>query len=280
MLGDDGEVARAALAARVFSDDIARRWLEQLLHPRVAAALEGWRREQEAADPGALLVHEVPLLYEAGLADRYDGVVLIAAPDAVRRARMPERFDERAATQLPEAGQGRAPRSRVRQRRLARRARALGRGAGRPLARGMRRLAWFTAGLLVVVAVLYGLFGHKGREMLERREYPLRYPEIVRGHAQQYGLDPALLAAVIYSESRFRPHVRSPQGAIGLMQLLPSTAKGIATRTGGTKFVAADLDDPEMNVRYGSWYLRHLREHYAGPARTRRPSRWPPTTPA
>jgi soluble lytic murein transglycosylase len=129
---------------------------------------------------------------------------------------------------------------------------------------GMRRLALLAGGLLLVAAVLYGLFGHKGRELLERTEYPLRYPEIVRGHAQQYDLDPALLAAVIYSESRFRPHVRSPQGAIGLMQLLPSTAEGIATRTGGTKFVPSDLDDPELNVRYGSWYLRHLREHYAG----------------
>ena len=48
------------------------------------------------------------------------------------------------------------------------------------------------------------------------------------------------------------------------MQLLPSTAEGIATRTGGTKFVPSDLDDPELNVRYGSWYLRHLRQHYAG----------------
>jgi soluble lytic murein transglycosylase len=128
----------------------------------------------------------------------------------------------------------------------------------------MRRLAWMTAGLIVVAAVLYGLFGEKGREMLERTEYPLRYPAIVRGHAKQYDIDPALLAAVIYSESRFRPHVRSAQGAIGLMQLLPSTASGIATRTGGTAFVASDLDDPEINVRYGAWYLRHLRRHYMG----------------
>ena len=86
----------------------------------------------------------------------------------------------------------------------------------------------------------------------------------MRTHAHNYDLDPALLAAVIYSESRFRPHVRSARGAIGLMQLLPSTAEGIATRTGGTKFVPSDLDDPELNVRYGAWYLRHLRQHYAG----------------
>jgi soluble lytic murein transglycosylase len=128
----------------------------------------------------------------------------------------------------------------------------------------MRRLLWLTAGLVVVVAVLVALFGDRGRKYLERTEYPLRYPAIVRGHARHYDIDPALLAAVIYTESRFRPHVRSASGAIGLMQLLPSTAEGIATRTGGTRFVASDLDDPELNVRYGAWYLRHLRQHYAG----------------
>ena len=103
VLGDDGEIARAALAARVFPDDIARRWLEQLLHPRVAAAVESWRLEREVADPDAILVHEVPLLYEADLASRYDAVALITAPDDVRRARAPARFDERAAKQLFDA---------------------------------------------------------------------------------------------------------------------------------------------------------------------------------
>jgi len=103
VLDAGGEVARPEVAARVFSDEVARRWLEQLLHPRVAAELARWRREQETAHPGAILVHEVPLLFEAGLAERYDGVVLITAPDEVRRARSPQRFDERAATQLPEA---------------------------------------------------------------------------------------------------------------------------------------------------------------------------------
>jgi soluble lytic murein transglycosylase len=128
----------------------------------------------------------------------------------------------------------------------------------------VRRLVAAAGAVLVALAVLYALFGDRGRDLLERTEYPLRYPEIVRGHARTYDIDPALLAAVIYSESRFRPHVRSSRGAIGLMQLLPSTAEGIATRTGGTAFVASDLDDPEINVRYGAWYLRHLRQHYAG----------------
>jgi soluble lytic murein transglycosylase len=96
----------------------------------------------------------------------------------------------------------------------------------------------------------------------ERLWYPLRYEQIVRGHARNYDLDPALLAAVIYQESKFKANARSSSGAIGLMQLLPDTAKGIALHTGGTQFRVADLYDPEINVRYGAWYLRHLLQKY------------------
>ena len=95
-----------------------------------------------------------------------------------------------------------------------------------------------------------------------RLVYPLRYEQIVVGHAQNYRLDAALLAAVIYQESKFRSDARSPSGAIGLMQLLPGTAQGIADRTGGNAFVVGDLYQPELNVRYGSWYLRHLLDKY------------------
>src|SRR5207244_6358537 len=92
--------------------------------------------------------------------------------------------------------------------------------------------------------------------------YPLQYEAIVRGHARNYRLDPALLAAVIYQESKFRSNVKSSSGAIGLMQLLPDTAKGIAIHTGGSRFRVSDLYNPEINVRYGAWYLRHLLDKY------------------
>jgi soluble lytic murein transglycosylase len=95
-----------------------------------------------------------------------------------------------------------------------------------------------------------------------RIRYPLHYDSIVRGHARNYRLDPALLAGVIYAESKFDANARSSSGAIGLMQLLPDTAKGIALHTGGSRFRVSDLDDPEINVRYGSWYLRHLLDKY------------------
>jgi soluble lytic murein transglycosylase len=95
-----------------------------------------------------------------------------------------------------------------------------------------------------------------------RLRYPLHYQAIVRGHSRNYRLDPALLAAVIYQESKFKANARSTSGAIGLMQLLPDTAEGIAVHTGGTQFRVDDLYNPEINVRYGAWYLRHLLQKY------------------
>ena len=119
--------------------------------------------------------------------------------------------------------------------------------------------------LLLAIAALGAAFAYVNSTepaWWVRIRYPLHYQAIVRGHARNYRLDPALLAAVIYQESKFRPHVRSSSGAIGLMQLLPDTAKGIAIHTGGTRFRVSDLDDPEINVRYGAWYLRHLLDKY------------------
>jgi len=96
----------------------------------------------------------------------------------------------------------------------------------------------------------------------ERLWYPLSYQQIVRGHARNYDLDPALVAAVIYQESKFRANAKSSSGALGLMQLKPETAEGIAIRTGGSRFRTADLYDPEINIRYGSWYLDNLFRKY------------------
>jgi soluble lytic murein transglycosylase len=71
-----------------------------------------------------------------------------------------------------------------------------------------------------------------------------------------------LLAAVIEQESKFDASARSSAGAVGLMQLQPATAKGIAKFTDGSRFVLSDLGDPEINVRYGAWYLHHLLQKY------------------
>jgi soluble lytic murein transglycosylase len=116
--------------------------------------------------------------------------------------------------------------------------------------------------LVAAVAASFAYLWSDEPAWFQRLRYPLRYEQIVRGHARNYRLDPALLAAVIYQESRFRADAKSGSGAIGLMQLRPDTAKGIAIRTGGSRFRTSDLYDPELNVRYGSWYLRHLLDKY------------------
>jgi soluble lytic murein transglycosylase len=92
--------------------------------------------------------------------------------------------------------------------------------------------------------------------------YPLRYADIVRVHARENDIDPALLAAVIETESKFDANAHSSAGAIGLMQLTPSTAKGIAEYTHGTAFRLSDLTNPDINVRYGAWYLHRLIRKY------------------
>jgi dephospho-CoA kinase len=85
VVGPDGQLDRAALAARVFADEAARRRLEAIVHPLVAAADAA---VSAAAPPGSVVVHGVPLLVENGLADRYDTVVVVDAPDDVRLRRL------------------------------------------------------------------------------------------------------------------------------------------------------------------------------------------------
>jgi soluble lytic murein transglycosylase len=118
--------------------------------------------------------------------------------------------------------------------------------------------------VILVAAVGFGFVYLRDGEptWVDRIRYPLHYEQIVRGHARNYHLDPALVAAVIYQESKFRADAKSSSGAIGLMQLKPETAEGIAIRTGGSRFRTSDLYDPEINIRYGSWYLRHLLDKY------------------
>jgi soluble lytic murein transglycosylase len=86
---------------------------------------------------------------------------------------------------------------------------------------------------------------------------------VIRQQARDKDLDPALIAAVIYRESKFRNQT-SRAGAKGLMQILPGTAHFIARTSGGTEFEQGDLANPQINISYGSWYLRYLLDRYDG----------------
>jgi soluble lytic murein transglycosylase len=92
---------------------------------------------------------------------------------------------------------------------------------------------------------------------------PLRYQDIIRQQAAEKHLDPALIAAVIYAETKFDPRPSSA-GAQGPMQILPQTAQFLARRSGATSFTTADLNTPQVNIAYGSYYLRYLLDEYGG----------------
>ncbi len=124
----------------------------------------------------------------------------------------------------------------------------------------MRRLAAVAAliGATVLVLVSLPLL----RRIIADFTLPLQYASIIRQQAHEKHLDPALVAAVIYSESRFDPRTSST-GALGLMQIEPETAKFLAHRSGGTGFTVGDLDKPSVNIAYGSYYLRYLLNLYS-----------------
>jgi soluble lytic murein transglycosylase len=135
----------------------------------------------------------------------------------------------------------------------------------RPAARdrtGRRR----ALGVVVVLGALVAI-GFAVRPMVDDaiKEFtlPLRHEDVIRQQARDKNLDPALIAAVIYRESKFRD-VTSKAGAKGLMQILPETAHFIARTSGGTEFEQGDLADPQINISYGSWYLRYLLDRYDG----------------
>jgi soluble lytic murein transglycosylase len=92
---------------------------------------------------------------------------------------------------------------------------------------------------------------------------PLHHDDIIRQQASDKGVEADLIAAVIYEESRFRDQT-SHAGARGLMQVTPDTADFIARHSGGVLFEQSDLATPQVNIAYGTWYLRYLLDRYDG----------------
>jgi soluble lytic murein transglycosylase len=116
---------------------------------------------------------------------------------------------------------------------------------------------------LALGALLVGLIVSKVDHAVRDHGLPLSNASVIREQAAKKHLDPALIAAVIYAESKFDPRPSSA-GAQGLMQILPATAYFIAHLSGGYRFSARDLATASVNVAYGSYYLRYLLDHYNG----------------
>jgi len=122
--------------------------------------------------------------------------------------------------------------------------------------------------LLVIVAILLALpFALRVpaalSDALWRTVYPLRYEATIRQASEKNDLDPAFVAGVIYTESRFRPDVESHREAYGLMQLLPQSAHYIQRKSG----IKGDYRDPKVNIMLGTWFLGYLEDRYEGDER-------------
>jgi soluble lytic murein transglycosylase len=118
--------------------------------------------------------------------------------------------------------------------------------------------------LMVLIAILAILpFALRVPDAVMRTLYPLRYEATIREASEKNDLEPAFVAAVIYTESRFRPGAESHQEAYGLMQLLPQSARFIQRQSG----IEGDYRDPQVNIKLGTWFLGYLDERYEGDER-------------
>lgn len=112
---------------------------------------------------------------------------------------------------------------------------------------------------VVLFVIIFAMMG-VGMVLL----YPLKYRDTIQLNASKYNLDASLVASVINVESGFNTHSVSDVGAMGLMQLMPSTAIEIANNLGYTNFSIDQLFEPEINIEFGCYYLRYLNTKYNG----------------
>lgn len=105
-------------------------------------------------------------------------------------------------------------------------------------------------------------------EIMERKTYKLLYLDEILSYSEEFSLDPCLVAAVIHTESSNRANAVSSKGAIGLMQIMPSTGEWIAKKLKLDDYTEEKLNDPDINIRLGCWYIRYLCDKYNGIERT------------
>jgi soluble lytic murein transglycosylase len=136
------------------------------------------------------------------------------------------------------------------------------RAAARRKTVARRRLTLLVGALgLLAVGVILAL--PLFRKAVTEFTLPLAHADIIRQQAAAEHLPPALIAGVIYAETKFDSRT-SPAGAQGLMQIMPATALFLARRSGAKTFKVSDLSTPQVNIAYGSYLLRYLLDHYDG----------------
>ncbi|MCE5287507.1 MAG: lytic transglycosylase domain-containing protein [Pelosinus sp.] len=92
--------------------------------------------------------------------------------------------------------------------------------------------------------------------------YPFPYKEIIYRYALENEVDPILVISVMRTESKFASSAKSPKGAAGLMQMMPETASWVAQQMDYADFSVEQLNDPEVSIRLGTWYLASLKKEF------------------
>jgi len=117
--------------------------------------------------------------------------------------------------------------------------------------------------VMLAISVSLGYAYDKLTTVLEKRSHPLRYAEYVEKYSELYSVPQDIIYSVIKAESGFRSDALSETaGAIGLMQVMPSTYEDIAERLLGEFASVGLLYDPDTNIKYGTYYLRHLYDRF------------------
>lgn len=120
----------------------------------------------------------------------------------------------------------------------------------------IKKISGWAAVLIAVLGIAALLFAAQ-----YARTRPVQYAEYIHKYAKEYHMDPLLIIAVIKVESDFQPEAVSSMDARGLMQVLPKTGAWIADEI-DEPFEQKKLFDPETNIRYGTYYLRYLIDHF------------------
>lgn len=118
----------------------------------------------------------------------------------------------------------------------------------------------FYIGLIISIILIVVVYFYLG-PIIADSAYPLKYKDLIKKYSDQYGMNPNLVAALIYTESHFNPNAGSPVGARGLMQIMPATGAGLARQLGEG---FPNLYDPDTNVRLGTYYIAQLINKYHG----------------
>ena len=111
---------------------------------------------------------------------------------------------------------------------------------------------------IIIWLIVLILLLAEGKSVIKKYIYPQKYHSLVKQYSAQYDLDPYLVLAVIKTESNFNENAESNKGAKGLMQIMDSTGEWIASKLEVDNFKVEMLFDPEINIKFGCWYINNL----------------------